>query len=197
MKNTQLSAALLTAAGLLFCLNGVASAQKGVNADTPTASGQTRGDMHFAREAAEGGMLEVQLGHIAVQKSQNDMIKAFGQRMIDDHTKLNDQLKSIAAKDNIPLPTKLDARDQATVDRFSKMTGTEFDRVYPRDMVRDHENDMAAFQKEANTATNPDLKNFANTGLPIIQEHLRLAKENLKAVGVTSSRENPNRVASK
>lgn len=202
MKHTQFSAAILTAAGFFFCLDGVALAQKGVNADTPghavtTGSGQTRGDMHFAREAAEGGMLEVKLGQLAVQKSSNDMIKAFGQRMIDDHTKANDELKSIAAKDNINLPTGLDAKDMAIVERFSKMNGTEFDRVYPRDMVRDHENDIAEFQKEANDGTNPDLKNFASSTLPILQQHLQLAKENMRAMGITSSRENPNRLATK
>lgn len=202
MKQTQFSAALLTAAGLFFCLDGAALAQKGFNADTPpqdvtTGAGQTKSDMHFVREAAAGGMLEVQLGQLAVQKSSNDMIKAFGQRMIDDHTKANDELKSIAAKDNINLPTGLDSKDQGIVDRFSKMNGTEFDRVYPRNMVRDHQSDVIVFQKEANDGTNPDLKTFASSTLPVLQQHLQLAKDNMRAEGITSSRENPNRLASK
>ncbi len=187
MKHLQFSAALLTAAGLFFCLNGTAMAQ----------NNETRGDMRFAREAAQGGMLEVQLGQMAVQKSSNDRIKAFGQRMIDDHTKANDQLKAVAAKDNISLPSQLDARQQAMVDRFSKMTGTPFDRVYVRDMVRDHQNDVMEFQKEADSGTNPDLRNFASSTLPVLKEHLQLAKDNERAMGITSSRENPNNTESK
>lgn len=199
MKHTHFSAALLGAAGLLFCLNGTATAQKGANADTPTnaVSSQTKGDMKFAREAALGGMTEVQLGRLAVQKSSNDKVKEFGQRMVDDHSKAGDQLKSIAAKDNITLPSELDAKHKAVVDRFSKMSGTEFDRVYVRDMVKDHNNDVMAFEKEANDGSNPDLKSFASSTLPTLRDHLRMAKDNERTMGVTSSRENPNNTESK
>lgn len=199
MKHVPISTALLATAGMFFCLNGSAMAQK-VNADAPngaTGATQTKADSNFAREAAEGGMLEVELGKIAVQKATNQQIRQFGQRMIDDHTKANDQLKSIAAKDNITLPAQLDRKDQSMVDRFSKMTGTEFDRVYARDMVKDHSNDVAAFQKEANNGRNPDLKDFAGSTLSTLQNHLRLAKDNERALGITSSRENPNNIASK
>ena len=202
MKLNKYFAAPLAAAGLFFCLNGAAVAQKGVNADTPpsaisTDSGQTRGDVRFAREAAEGGMLEVELGKLAVQKATNEKVKEFGQRMIDDHSRADDQLRSIAAKDNIKLPTELDSRNRATVDRFSRMTGTEFDRVYARDMARDHQNDVTAFEREANSGFNPDLKNFANSTLPTLRDHLRLAKDNERAMGITSSRRNPNNYESK
>ncbi len=184
MKHTNFSAALIAAAGLLFCVNVAAEAQEG-------------NDMKFAREAALGGMTEVQLGQLAVQKSSNDKVREFGQRMIDDHSKANDELKSVAAKDNIALPSQLDAKHRGMVDRFARMTGTQFDRVYVRDMVRDHQNAIAEFQKEANDGTNPDLKNFASSTLPTLQDHLRLAKENERAMGVTSSRENPNSIESK
>lgn len=193
MKIKQISAALLAAAGMLFCLNGAALAQK-VLADQPNGAtspslagnNQSKADMHFAREAAEGGMLEVELGKIAVQKASNEKIRQFGQRMIDDHTKLNNELKSVAAKDNITLPTSLDAKHQAIIDRFSKLSGTGFDRTYARDMVRDHEKDIADFEKEANNGTNPDLKGFASMALPILREHLRLAQDNENALGITS-----------
>lgn len=182
-------ASVLAAAGLLFCLNGSALAQNTTNG--------TRGDARFVHQAAEGGMLEVELGKLAVQKASNEKVKEFGQRMIDDHTKANDQLKSVAAKDNITLPSELNARQRAMVDRFSKMTGTEFDRAYVRDMVRDHQNDITDFEREANGGTNPDLKNFAGSTLPTLREHLQLAKDNERAMGITSSRRNPNNIESK
>lgn len=176
MKQIHLfSAAGLAAAGLLFCLNGSAVAQ-------------TKGDTRFAREAAEGGMLEVELGKLAVQKATNEKVKEFGQRMIDDHSRAGDQLKSIAAKDNITLPTELSGKDRAMVDRYSKMSGTEFDRVYARDMVRDHQSDVTAFEKEANNGVNSDLKNFASSTLPTLRDHLRQARDDERALGISSSR---------
>jgi putative membrane protein len=124
-----------------------------------------------------GGMEEVELGKVAVQKAQNDKVKQFGQRMIDDHTKAGEQLKSIAAKDNIAIPSRLNAKHKAVVDKYSNLSGAEFDRAYMKDMVRDHEKDIADFQKEANGGSNSDLKSWAGSTLPTLQEHLRMAKE--------------------
>jgi putative membrane protein len=134
-------------------------------------------DMKFAREACLGGMEEVELGKIAVQNGKSDKVKQFGQRMIDDHSKAGDELKSIAAKDNITLPTELDAKHKAVVDRFRNMNGAAFDKAYMRDMVKDHEMDVADFQKEANSGMNTDLKDWAGKTLPTLQDHLRMAKE--------------------
>jgi putative membrane protein len=161
------SGSALAAAGLVLSVG--AFAQQGKMSRTP--------DMMFARKAAEGGMLEVQLGQIAVRNGQSDKVKQFGQRMIDDHTKAGDDLKSVAAKDNITLPTQLNAKDQAMVDRFRGMTGAAFDKAYMRDMVKDHEEDVAEFQKEASSGMNTDLKDFAGRTLPTLQDHLRMAKE--------------------
>lgn len=134
-------------------------------------------DKMFARDAAMGGMEEVELGKLAVKNGQNDKVKQFGQRMIDDHSKANEQLKSIAAKNNIDLPTSLDASKRAMVDKFSRMSGAAFDKAYMQDMVKDHETDVAAFRKEADSGSNTDLKNFAGSTMPTLQDHLRMAKE--------------------
>jgi putative membrane protein len=180
---------LLAGAGV-FALLGPALAQ---TSDRNTGSNGMSGrvssaDMKFAKEAASGGMAEVELGKLATQKASNDKVKSFGQRMIDDHGKANDQLKSLASKDNITLPTEMDAKDRATVDRLSKLSGTEFDRAYMRDMVQDHQKDIAAFQKEASSGSNMDLKNWASSTVPTLQDHLRQAKEAESAVGSMTSR---------
>lgn len=133
-------------------------------------------DNTFATKAAQGGMAEVQLGQLAQQHASNQAVKDFGQRMVTDHTKANDELKSVASKDGITLPTTLDAKDQATYDQLSKLNGAEFDRAYMRDMVSDHRTDIKEFQHEADHGTNPDLKSFASNTLPTLQEHLRLAE---------------------
>jgi putative membrane protein len=134
-------------------------------------------DMKFAQEAAQGGQLEVQLGQLAVQNGHSDAVKQFGQRMVDDHSKANDKLMALAAKDNLTLPTQLDAQHQAIVDRFKNMSGAAFDKAYIQDMVKDHEEDIAAFRKEARMGSNPDLKSFATTTLPTLEDHLRLARQ--------------------
>ena len=122
-------------------------------------------------------MLEVELGKVAVQNAQNDKVKQFGQRMIDDHGKAAEELKTVAAKDNITLPTELNAKDKAMVEKFRAMSGAAFDKAYMRDMVKDHQEDVAEFQKEASSGMNTDLKDWAGKTLPTLQDHLKMAKE--------------------
>jgi putative membrane protein len=155
-------------------------------ANTRTTAAKSRpamGDAHFAKEAAQGGMAEVKLGQLAQEKGANDSVKSFGKRMVDDHSKAGDKLKEVTSRENITLPTDISAKDQATYDRLSKLNGAAFDRAYARDMVKDHETDVAAFQKEANTGKDDSLKGFASETLPTLQDHLKQAKEMMKSVG--------------
>jgi len=139
-------------------------------------------DSRFAKEAAQGGMAEVKLGQLAQDKGSSDSVKSFGKRMVDDHSKAGDKLKDAAAKDSLTLPTDISAKDQATYDRLSKLNGAAFDRAYAKDMVKDHQTDVAAFQKEANSGKSESLKSFASETLPTLQDHLKEAKEMTKTV---------------
>jgi putative membrane protein len=163
-------------AGLL----SVAAAQQGngsmSSSDQTGASSLSPADQKFAREAAQGGMAEVELGKLAVQNASSDDVKRFGQRMIDDHTKANDKLKEVASKEGITLPTSLDAKDQAIKTRLSKLSGDQFDKAYIKDMVRDHKKDVAAFQNESSTGSDPAIKAFASETLPTVQDHLKQAE---------------------
>jgi putative membrane protein len=143
----------------------------------------SKADRTFAMKAAQGGMAEVQLGKLAVDRASSQKVKDFGQKMVDDHSKASDQLKSIAAKENLTLPTSLSTKDQALKDRLSNLSGPAFDKAYMNSMVKDHETDIAEFQKEANSGSNPDLKNFASQTLPTLQQHLDLAKSTASSVG--------------
>jgi putative membrane protein len=136
----------------------------------------------FMNKAAQGGMAEVELGKLAAQKASNSDVKQFGQRMVDDHTKINDQLKQIATKDNVTLPTTLDAKDQAEKDRLEKLSGESFDKAYMEAMVKDHKTDLAGFQREADRGTSPDVKQFAANTLPTLHEHFNLAEDDLGKV---------------
>lgn len=133
-------------------------------------------DKHFVTDAAQGGMAEVELGRLAAKQGQSAAVKEFGQKMVDDHTKANDELKQLAASKGITLPTDLDAESKATMDRLSKLKGAEFDSAYMDDMVKDHTKDVGDFQKEADGGADKDVKAFAAKTLPTLQEHLRLAQ---------------------
>lgn len=142
-------------------------------------------DAQFAKEAAGGGMAEVKLGQLAQEKGTSDAVKAFGKRMMADHTQAGENLKAAAAKSNIELPTDMGPRDQATYDRLSKLSGTDFDQAYARDMVRDHMHDVAAFRHESTNGTDPNIKQFATATLPTLQEHLKQARDMAQSLGVT------------
>lgn len=179
---------LLTGAAMVALMGGAAMAQNNnTNANGKNVQ-STPSDMRFAKEAARGGNAEVQMGQLAVQKASDPQVKQFGQKMIDDHTKANNQLQSIATKDNITLPTGMTARDKATYDSLSKLSGTAFDRAYMRDMVKDHQTDVNEFQQEANNGSNPDLKSFAGSTLSTLQGHLRQARDTDASLTARSSR---------
>jgi putative membrane protein len=150
------------------------------NSDQKMDSGSSKmmksTDVKFAQKAAQGGMAEVQLGQMAAQKGTNADVKAFGQQMVDDHTKANDDLKSVAAKENMTLPSGLSAKDQALQSKLQNLSGEQFDRAYMKAMVKDHEEDVKEFQKEANDGKDPQIKDFASRTLPVLQGHLDKAK---------------------
>lgn len=130
------------------------------------------GDVKFATEAASGGMTEVTLGKIAQKKGVNARVKKFGAMMVMDHSKANDSLKALAARKNINLPTAPNAKDQATIDKLTKLSGKAFDDAYISDMINDHKHDVSAFEGATKSLKDPDLKAFATKTLPVLKTHL-------------------------
>lgn len=154
---------------VLTVLTGVISLAGAVRAadTTPTGSGSSLSDKDktFMKKAAKGGMMEVAMGQIAEQKGQSEDVKSFGKRMVTDHTKANDELKSIASKKGVQLPSK---------EHTTKWTS---DKAYIDMMVKDHEKDLAEFKEEASSGSDADVKKFADDTAKVIQEHLDLVKE--------------------
>ncbi|MBV8710108.1 MAG: DUF4142 domain-containing protein [Acidobacteriaceae bacterium] len=134
-------------------------------------------DKKFLRDAALGGMTEVELGKLATQKSSRDDVKQFGQKMVDDHTKANDRLKQIAGQENIPVPDTLDSKHQSRIDKLSKLSGADFDKAYIKDQLKDHQTDVREFNTEAQSGTDPNIKSFAANTLPTLQHHLDMVKD--------------------
>lgn len=198
---------LLTVAGIAAFTCSMAVAQTGMNSPQPkpnsananspmnqnnaamaqpmssTPSGATGAmqDKKFAKAALAGGMAEVQLGQLAEQKSNSEDVKQFGQRMVDDHTKLNDQMKPIAAQLGVEPPTQLMPKDQELMTRLQGLSGDEFDKAYIKAMLKDHKKDNKEFQMEASNGQNPQEKEAAMQGDQIIKQHLQLAEQLAKA----------------
>jgi len=97
--------------------------------------------------------------------------------MVDDHSKANDELKRVASQKGITVPSSVDRKERATIDRLSKLNGDAFDRAYMQDMVKDHQEDVAEFKKEASSGADSDVKAFASKTLPTLEEHLKMAED--------------------
>jgi len=142
-----------------------------------TAASLSDKDKEFVTKASQGGTAEVSLGQMAAAKATNNDVKEFGNRMVTDHSKANDELKQLAANKGITLPTEPGADEKKTEDALSAKSGKAFDKAYMTDMVKDHEKDVAEFQKESKDAQDPDLKAWVTRTLPTLQDHLKMAKQ--------------------
>jgi putative membrane protein len=138
-------------------------------------------DTKFMKTAAMGGMEEVELGKLAAQKASSADVKNFGQHMVDDHSKANDQLTQLATQKGVTLPTAVSTMQKHDMDKLSKLSGAAFDSAYVSMMVKDHKKDIADFQKESKSGKDSDLKSWAATTLPTLQDHLKMVQ------GISSS----------
>jgi len=160
----------------------------GSGGGTGAASALSTTDRAFLNEAAIGGLMEVQLGQIAQQKAESSDVKDFGSRMEKDHSSANSALEKLAAQKNITLPTELDTKHKMILNTLSYDSGAAFDKAYMRDMVKDHTEDVAKFKKASKSLKDPDLKNWATTTLPTLEQHLDLAKSTAEKVGASSTK---------
>jgi putative membrane protein len=145
------------------------------------SSGKGPGD--FLTKAAQGGMAEVQLGRLAQEHAASSVVKQFGQHMVDDHTKANNELKTLAAQKNVTLPQEINSDQKSEAEKLSKLSGADFDKEYIQYMVKDHEEDVEEFQKQANGGTDAEVKAFAAKTVPTLQGHLQMARDAAKTVG--------------
>jgi putative membrane protein len=157
---SQFCVLVLTVAAL-----SVASAAAAQETPADKSSSLSAKDKTFMKKAAKGGMMEVAMGNLAEQNGQSDDVKSFGKRMVTDHSKANDEIKSIASKKGVTLPTK------------EPKLKWNSDKAYIDMMVKDHEKDLAEFQEEAKAGSDPDVKKFAEDTAKVVQEHLDLAKQ--------------------
>lgn len=142
----------------------------------------------FAQKAAQDDIAEIKLGKLAEDKGGNSTVKDFGKRIVEDHTKNLDQLKTVAQQQNITLPTEPNRTQMLTYDKLSNLNNTDqFDKMYARDMVKDHVKAVTEFKSEARGTSNPGIKQYAKNSVPTLETHLRMARNMLNSVNGSAS----------
>lgn len=144
------------------------------NSDTNSVSSR---DSNFVEQAAQAGMLEVQLGALAQQNSTNADVTAYGQQLVQDHSAANAELAQIASSNGVQIPTALDNAHQATYDRLAQLQGAQFDRAFASEAVSSHKDSIDLFQSEVSRGSNDDLQSFAEDQLPVLKDHLKEAQQ--------------------
>lgn len=129
-------------------------------------------DRKFLAEAAQGGLAEVELGKLAAEKATRPDVKAFGQHMVDDHSKANADLRTLADSRGLTVPSDIGAKEAALKKKLEGLSGAAFDKAYVSEMVKDHEHDVAAFERHTRKGHDPDVTAFASRTLPTLKEHL-------------------------
>lgn len=142
-------------------------------------------DKSFVKKAMEGNMAEVQMGQLALEKSNDDQVKQFAQRMVDDHGKMQDRLKPIAEQIGVKVPDGSPKGAMKKMDKMKSLSGDAFDQAYIKDMVKDHKSDVNEFKQEAQSTQNPQLKQFATEGGHAIESHLQQIQQIAQSKGTT------------
>jgi putative membrane protein len=139
-------------------------------------------DHEFVMDMARSYMAEIEIGKVAEKQATNDHVKGFAKQMVGEHEKALDEVKSLAAKENIPVPLMLDPKDRALKDHLEVLSGPELDRAYMAATVQEHGQDVALCRTETQVAKNEDVKQYAAHVLPTLEEHLKLAKDTDKGI---------------
>lgn len=149
------------------------------------AQSLSRQDQRFLDQAWNINTTEIHLGHLAEQRATNADVKAFGKRMVADHSKLNQEVMSLAQQHDFTLPKALSRSNQALIEKLSKLSGSDFDKQYMTSMIEGHEHAVAAFEKESKDRAQTSVDQWAGHALPTLREHLQLAEKTGKEIGVS------------
>ncbi|MGA8668455.1 MAG: DUF4142 domain-containing protein [Terracidiphilus sp.] len=141
-------------------------------------TGQNFSDQAFVAKALAGGDAEVQLGQLAEQKSQSQDVKQFAQKMVSDHTQMGDKwFKPVAKQLGVSEPKGPDKKEKKLIAKLETLSGPQFDTEYIQAMVKDHKEDLKNFTEEAQATQDPNVKQVAQQGANIIQQHLQLIEQ--------------------
>jgi predicted outer membrane protein len=179
MRKASITGSALALA-LAVSLGGIASAQQTTTIQVAQAGKVSAEDQEFLKKAIQGGQAEVAISQLAIEKSQNEQVRTFAERMVKDHTAANQQLLSLEGAGGT-LPKELDKKHQALLEHLSKLSGDEFDQQYMKGQVQDHQAAVKLFASEATRPSGP-VDALAGELLPTLREHLQMAEEISKSM---------------
>lgn len=200
MKTSLLVASLAMALAAMPALAQTSSGTTGANGaadssnaagNAPSATGADAVDTRFIHHAARDGKAEVDLAKLAQQKAASPEVKSVAQRLAEDHTKANQQLMQIAEQKGVQPPKGIGKKNNKLRARLEKLDGAAFDRAYLQEQVKDHQQDIQYFQREAGTLRDPQLQAFAQQNLPVLQAHLQLLQQAESQAAGSGSSESP------
>lgn len=180
-RNALIAAAISAVLGGATCGLALAQTQAGTTVPgsrqtTNDSSAINAKDKQFMKKAAQAGIAEVEEGRIAAEKTQNPTVKAFAERMIQDHSQANDKLSQIAETLHVKLPAEPSPAQQKHLEALRKLSAAEFDKKYDPMQVKDHEKTVSEFEQESKNVQHPALKAWVEATLPVLKEHLKLAE---------------------
>jgi putative membrane protein len=150
---------------------------------TPEGGKLTGFERQFIIKTAQNNMAEIELGRTGVEKASNSDVKQFAQKLVDDHSKVLDELKSLASSKGIDLPSDVTAKHKSDKEHLMKYSGAEFDKNFMSHMVKAHQAGVSDFRQTSKKATDPDVKSLVDKTLPTLEQHLEMARETASKVG--------------
>jgi len=142
-----------------------------------TTSYLSEQDQTFIKETAQGGMMEVKMGRLGAQKGHSEAVRQLGQKLVQDHSKANQELKLLASQKNVTLPTEVPTELQTMLAHLKSLEGAEFDKAFKKHALEHHQEDIQKFQKASESSPDGDVKAFAQKTLPVLQQHLKMAQD--------------------
>ncbi len=160
-------------------------------------SGQAlrQADQDFVKDASTLNQKEIEFGRLGQRQASNDRVREFAQKLIDDHTKAQDELTTLARTKNVQIASQLPQEHRQMVDKMNQMQGAEFDREFIKHMIQGHERAIQQFDQQSRTGEDAQLKAFAQRQLPILRSHLQTARDlqtNLEGTDLGTPRRDPN-----
>ncbi|MBK1988682.1 DUF4142 domain-containing protein [Sphaerospermopsis aphanizomenoides BCCUSP55] len=178
MKKQQIVMAVLLTASVFTVTSGqnIALSQSNLPPIKLTQNNVSQRDQQFVTKANQGNLAEIELGQLAEQKADSNEVKTFAQRMVKDHTQLNQELQDWANQKGVTLPSDIGKENKQIKSNLEKLPGAEFDQAYIQQMVADHNKDISLYRRQSQQGDDQDLKNWATKNLPLLQDHLTQAR---------------------
>jgi putative membrane protein len=176
-------------AGAIGCASSQSTHMgRAAGSETGAASSVASFDSNFARNACESSAAEIEMSQLAAANTKTKEVRSFARKLATDHERAEKELSALFTRKQIPAENELNMNYQTSLDELARLKGGNFDQAFKDDVIRTHENAIAAFEKEASEGTDPDLRAFAQKRLPELQRHLQVARN----LPVSSDTEGPS-----